>query len=561
MLRELYKLSQTVELDPLGFGRPIVHWSLDLSSSSITPLYQTIPASKERQPPKSKFGKPILVPEMRRNAACPLLIDDSAEYLFGAGERGKQRHEMYLDLLDRFLRDEHTQEVVLLREYLLNIAIEAVISQLHTSSVSESDLKKWESHRFVILHQGRQLTLIPEIQKWWLRYYQDRQDITKGICAISGIDGHLAGSKLPVLIKGVPGSQSSGAALSSFDKSAYQSYGWDGNYNAPISFEIAAQTHSLLNQLLRDPKHHYRQGGLCFVFWGYQNDSTVGINPDFWNRDLAADVAEELLSTPNSPQKMPGERAMKRQFYLACLKGNMGRIAITSIEQGDIPEIKENIREFLDCQIYHSGIKAVPIWQLLHAAFRDPKDEHTDKMAHALIMYTFFGRELPEEYAIRLLRRIPVELIEQPSLRIPFQALSLFIGKKDMTETEKLAYQLGRAAFIMHEIQIKAQKRTKEDSNVMRSLKTFSNSPTTIFPRLYQGALIHLSESGSLGWMSKFLNDELGAIADPIEIPNNFNTREQTYFYLGWAKRRAEFFQKKETEEIKEGLSDDSTDS
>jgi len=548
MLPELYQLSQLVELDPLGYGHATIHWSLDLYSHNITPLYQTLSATKKGQACKQKFGKPVLVPEMRRNAACALLIDDSAEYLFGAGERGKQRQTMYLELLDRFLLDVEVAEVKSLRQYLANIAIEDIIVQIQTSSISVSDQKDWEKHRFIILYQGKQLTRFADIEKWWSNYYQATQDTTKGTCTISGIEGYLAGSKLPVLVKGVPGSQPSGAALSSFDKGAYQSYGWDGNYNAPISFAIAAQTHSLLNQLLRDPLHHYQQGKLCFVFWGYEDDGTFGINPDFWNHDPAAAVAQGLLSTPTSPKQMPGTRGFRHQFYLASLKGNVGRVAIISMEQQDIQEIKQNVQAFLNCQLYHSNIKAAPIWCLLHAAFRDPKNEHTDKIFQALIMHAILGHKLPEDYALRLLRRIPIDLIEQPSLQVPFQGLSLFVqGKDPMNETEKLAYQLGRAAFMMHAIQIKAQNRANEDStNVLRSLKTFSTFPATVFPRLYQGALIHLSESQSLEWMNKLLTAELVTITEPIEIPNNFNTREQSYFYLGWAKKRSEFFQKKE---------------
>jgi hypothetical protein len=80
MLRELNILSRTLYdkelLSPLGFGTPVVHFSIDLDSGAIAVLSTVLSNGK------TSFGQKIRVPEISRNGAKPLLIDDSAEYLW-----------------------------------------------------------------------------------------------------------------------------------------------------------------------------------------------------------------------------------------------------------------------------------------------------------------------------------------------------------------------------------------------------------------------------------------------------------------------------------------------
>jgi CRISPR-associated protein Csd1 len=68
------------------------------------------------------------------------------------------------------------------------------------------------------------------------------------ICLVSG---RLAPPAATVpLIKNVPGGSTSGVALVSFNSNAFESYGWAGNANAPISRAAAEACSTALNRLL-----------------------------------------------------------------------------------------------------------------------------------------------------------------------------------------------------------------------------------------------------------------------------------------------------------------------
>ncbi|BDA71823.1 hypothetical protein CAL7716_059890 [Calothrix sp. PCC 7716] len=390
-----------------------------------------------------------------------------------------------------------------------------------------------------------------------------------GTCILTGEQTLIVRQKMPMMVKGVPNTQSSGAALTSFDKAAYQSHGWDGTKNATIGYDSSVIAHQALDILLRDDNHHYRSGGTVFVFWGLQD--CEGLNPKLWS-DPAAVTTKEIFTVPTLLSSLPGKQAQKRKFYLASLKGNKGRIALSSWSSRDREEIKTNVKRFIESQQCAPGVKAKPIWALRNCAFRDPVKEHTDKVTTALIHATLFGAALPDNYALLVCDRI---CAEQDVLKTydRAQALAFYLASNDSTIMEKLsnlptpvsptseqiAFILGRIAFLMHMAQVRAQNLPREETNVSRSLRTFSTTPALMFPRLYYGCIAHhlVDRDGkNLGYIRNSLDEEFGkfgACFNPAsDLPKNFNAKEQSCFFLGWGIRRAEFFQKKDKKDNQE---------
>ena len=111
MLQELNQLGIALEQDdkltPTGFSECICHWQIDLSLETFMVL--ETPGKSDKSKPK--FGKKILVPDLRRNGDETLLIDDGGEYVFGAGDRGEKRHDLYLQLLGRCLQETNHEAV------------------------------------------------------------------------------------------------------------------------------------------------------------------------------------------------------------------------------------------------------------------------------------------------------------------------------------------------------------------------------------------------------------------------------------------------------------------
>ena len=85
----------------------------------------------------------------------------------------------------------------------------------------------------------------------------------------------VCGQEKPVLdrlqgnLKQVPGGQSSGTALLSANKEAFESYGMKASLVSPICSECGAEAVRGLNLLLTTDteKHRYDLGGVAFLFW------------------------------------------------------------------------------------------------------------------------------------------------------------------------------------------------------------------------------------------------------------------------------------------------------
>ena len=87
----------------------------------------------------------------------------------------------------------------------------------------------------------------------------------EGICLVTGKKSEI--SRIHKTIKGVPGAQSSGAALVSFNAPAFESYGKEQSYNAPVSKYAEFAYTTALNYLLSQRDYTFQLGDSMIVFW------------------------------------------------------------------------------------------------------------------------------------------------------------------------------------------------------------------------------------------------------------------------------------------------------
>ena len=71
-----------------------------------------------------------------------------------------------------------------------------------------------------------------DVKKAWDIHNSGESKDVEGICLVTGERAEIA--RIHRGIKGVPGAQSSGAALVSFNAPAFESYGKEQSYNAPV---------------------------------------------------------------------------------------------------------------------------------------------------------------------------------------------------------------------------------------------------------------------------------------------------------------------------------------
>lgn len=533
MLRELLDLSAHFNLQPAGYTLSTALLRINLENYGIELLETS--DNKGKKKPGQKFMIPDATGRNGKNAPA-LLVNDTAEFIWGLGDREErvQKHQRYRELLERCYEATQCELLKLVLDFPPK-SIEELRPIYQKFAYKD---------KIVFAYEGKLITDEPILQDWWAKEFSKSQDTTPGVCCISGNDEQVV-RLFPGKIKGVPGTQAAGAALSSFDKDSTCSHSWENNQNAPIGFNTALKALQMLNALLATTTHCYKIGELSFVFWG--DTDKEGLNPEFWD-DPSAAIARSIFTSPNRPSDLPGSQALSQRFYLAILKGNRGRVALVSFSTTTGQQIAESITRFVELQ-ERTTTKASPVWLLTKAAFFKPEKEHPDPIRRALVQFALFGETLPENYPLRIFRRIwAEEKISVPRLN----GLSLFVNEMNQN---RIAYRLGRISFLLHQAQMIGQEKKKEDTNVTRALKTLSTAPGTVFGKLYQGAIAHHLENanpekrGMIVKIKKSLDSEFSQLEvnpDNPDLPDTFSTKEQSLFFLGWGQARADWFASQE---------------
>jgi len=585
MLRELYKLSQSVNatLPPVGYGNVVAHIAIDiLSPVNIYALTETDLKGKER------LGKELPLPDFVRSSGDrPLPVADTTSYVLGIGKDGAVRKPMYLQLLQECYEETKDEVIALVLQVVESLDAEDIRSkcapwfQIDPKKKDEDPLEK---ARVIFLHNGELITDRPSVHSFWERKYTELRASVEGDCCITGEQRLLVGSTLPVMIKGVRGSQGKGAALMSFNYESIESRRWKDSEHAPLGFDVAERSHQMLNKLLQSERHHYSQGKNAFVYWG---DYDTGLNPAIWDDpedlwdDDAATVAQMIFTTPDDPKAFSAVACQATQFYLAILTGCDGRIAISRWDETTPAKIAENVTRYIATQKSIAGYKARPIWQLAGSCFRDPAKEHTDPVVQALVMNALWGTKIPRTVIIKAIERIYLDLFSaQKDAKYHaryysrFQILALYTN--GMTDTQspemvrklQIAQSLGAIAYLMHDAEITA--RNLEDpgkTGIAGSLRALSSTPKNVFGRLYQNAILyHLptpcndgdpkkqeSRRRRLKRAGKLLREEFSKLVDvglspETDLPTTFSLDETAWFYLGWGLREATFWAGVETD-------------
>src|SRR5208282_3580402 len=178
-------------------------------------------------------------------------------------------------------------------------------------------------------------------------------------CLVSGRSCSQVGL-FPPLMK-VPGKNTSkGIALVSFNKNAFESFGWEGNANAPISRDAAESCSTALNRLLHPaypkqsgetwPRRNLQLSADTVVcFWSPKSDS-----------DFCSAFAGLLDASPDEVKEL--YRSLWRgkladiddpsAFYALTLSGTQGRAIVRDWFESTVANVAKNLGEhFKDLKI------------------------------------------------------------------------------------------------------------------------------------------------------------------------------------------------------------------
>ena len=109
-----------------------------------------------------------------------------------------------------------------------------------------------------------------------------------GVSLVNGEEEELA--RLHPQLSGVAGANTSGAAIVSFNKDAFESYGKSQSYNAPVGTRDAFRYTTALNRLLADGARRTRIGDATVVFW---SDRASGADAEEMFRQIFGEDAPQ----------------------------------------------------------------------------------------------------------------------------------------------------------------------------------------------------------------------------------------------------------------------------
>ncbi len=435
------------------------------------------------------------------------------------------------------------------------------------------------------------------VKQWWRERFRREVNETKesaqrGVCIVTGERDQALADTHSVKIMGVPGGQSTGAALVSFDKPAFSSYGFSKSLNCPTSVDAALAYTLALNDLIKSDDTSLRLGGTVLCFWVKEAKSFGSWMGSLLNRPLPQSVSKFM----KSPWAGVERELAKRDFFIAVtLKGCGGRVAVSHWIQEPLDQAVENLQKwFADLEI------DTPPRQTPQAT---RQSSNTNQEYHPLSIYWLAstipplkrdkGRikadmdKLRPEVPVQLYRAaleghapstlLIVSILNQLKSRLVgddgykpgydqsrFALLKLILNRNrkesDMeirphltVDTDDPAYNCGRLLSVLAEAQNKAHDYKLTGPGVVeRYFGTASVSPASVFPLLLRLNRHHLSKiSKSPKWKGhdKYLESLINSILAkfrpdgaklPPQFPRTLSLLEQGRFALGFYQQQAE---------------------
>jgi CRISPR-associated protein Csd1 len=441
---------------------------------------------------------------------------------------------------------------------------------------------------FTFRVNGNLLLEDPAIQDFWRKAHVKeadaaRSNYSRGLCLVSGKENQSLAPTHNPKIKGVPNTQSFGAAIVSFDKQSFGSYGFDQSLNAPTAENAATAYCVALNWLLGQDDHSLRVGQTCLCFWAREAANAGSFFARLLNRPDAQAVAQFLKSPWAGMER---DLARRDQFFAVTLAGNSGRIVVRHWQQGPLDQAIEHFRDwFADLSIavpqrpeskvvrktQNAGNKSeyypLSIYRLASTTVREAKDLSPD-VPSQLYRAAFDGtapsvlliKPLLDQLHSRLVRDRDYTFLYDQSR---FALLKLILNRNRnqttmeiktelTTTTDDAAYNCGRLLAILSAAQSKAHDYKLEGSGVAeRYFGTASVSPMSVFPlllRLNRHHLDKIRKAERFRGHERFIEEQLqGVLAlfkpampgqAPV-FPRTLDLQGQGRFALGFYQQQA----------------------
>ena len=402
-----------------------------------------------------------------------------------------------------------------------------------------------------------------EIQKIWDAEKEQTETDAEGICLVTGEKTEI--SRIHRNIKGVPGAQSSGAALVSFNAPSFESYGKEQSYNAPVGKYAEFAYTSALNYLLAQRKYTFPLGDSMIVYWAeeakleYQDVLLALLNPVKDNQNEVHAFFEKLRKDEqimiNDMELNPSQK-----FYILCLAPNAARLSVRFFYQSSFGNITKN----LACH-YERMQMIKPKWEEReYLGIEDMLKETVnmksrDKKPISNMAAMVFSAILQNS-------RYPASLYTDTLIRIRAEQgcvtwgrasiIKAFLMKNHKNtegeicmglneESKDVAYVLGRLFSVLESIQTDANPGIKSTIRD-RYFNSACATPASVFPVLFKLKNSHIKKLEREKESAKVYYEKLlTQIVGKLEMyPKRLSLEEQGRFILGYYHQMQKKYEK-----------------
>ena len=407
------------------------------------------------------------------------------------------------------------------------------------------------------------------IRDIWEQNQKESQEegAVKGICLATGKEDEI--SRIHKTIKGVPGAQSSGAALVSFNAPAFESYGKEQSYNAPVGKYAEFAYTTALNYLLAQREYTLQVGDTKVLFWAesarkeYQESFFFCVDPQKDNQQVAKDLFNKL-SNYQIGELQEIKLDPEQECYLLGLSPNAARLSVRFFYYNSFGEILENLRKH-----YERMEMVKPSWEtrdylgitdmLQETVNQKAKDKKPVSHMAAMALQTILtGARYPFSLYSDTLIRIRAEQGNVTWGRASIVKAYLihntqwkegvnYMGLNE--ESNDTAYVLGRLFAVLESIQLDANpgiKATIRD----RYFNAACATPASVFPILFKLKNSHIKKLEREKESSKIYYEKLlMSIMEKLSLenyPQRLSLEEQGKFILGYYHQMQKKYEKRE---------------
>ena len=570
-LTSLYEaLAQKGEISKEGWSREKISFALGIDENGdllrITPLFETVdgPKGKTREVPQ-KMTVPIKV-----GNTSPKFLWGNSGFILGTAndktpEAAKDCFKRNRDLHHEVLKGIEVPAAKAILSFFDRWEPEKTLeNELVTSCAGELLGKANMVFRF----NGKFIHEIPQLAAAWQAHYGETAK-ERGQCLITGALDAIPNTH--PLIKGVQGAQSSGAALVSFNASAFCSYNKEQNQNAPVGKYAAFAYTAALNHLLADRKNVHRIGDAAVVCWAENADKQYEeFAADLFFGDGDGDQSDEQrLSALQASVELLAKglpcRELdldpERKFSILGISPNAARLAVRFFYCDSFGNIVKNIKAHYDrleiVRPSYDKYPMLPLWKLLSATVNPSAKDKTPNsaMAGAVARAVFSGGRYPASLLectflrIRAEREITREraaiikayYLRNPNEKCPKEVLTVSLNK----DSKNVPYTLGRLFSVYEEI----QQAANPGINTTIKDKYFGSAatmPATVFPILSSLAQKHLRKLSDA--QRVYLDKKVMTLKSVLgeQYPAHMSLPEQGSFDLGYYHQTQARYTKKE---------------